>query len=88
MLKRIKTKQSNSFNITKYQEGIDENMPVDRLVALMPFHSATTEYIKAKNWAKLNTIFQVLIGAGQMLQSDYDIVNNVLKEQNVDLTTI
>jgi hypothetical protein len=76
------------FDYTTYQKRLDVAMPDDRLIVLMPYHPATMEYIKQENWTRLKVIFQGLMQAGVLLQSDYDVINGVLKEQNVDLNSI
>ena len=76
------------FDYSSYQKRLDVVMPDDRLIILMPYHPATMEYIKEENWTRLKVIFQGLMQSGIMLQSDYDVVNGVLKEQNVDLDSI
>ena len=61
---------------------------IDRIIALAPFTYTINEMIRYENWIQLKQMIQGLISGGMANQDDYNLLNSILKEQNVDLDLV
>jgi hypothetical protein len=62
--------------------------PIDRIIALAPFTYTINEMIRHENWTKLKQMILGLIQGNMATQEDYEMLNGILKEQNIDLDNI
>jgi len=62
--------------------------PIERIIALAPFTYTINEMIRYENWVQLRQMIFGLIQAGLATNVDYEMFNNILKEQGVDLDNV
>jgi len=62
-----------------------KDFTVDRIIALAPFTYTINTMIEFENWIQLKELLNGLMQAGYATNGDYNKLNKILKEQNIDL---
>jgi len=74
-----------NFSYATLLTSINSKFTGLKAIQLAPYLGAIQGYTNAQNWTGLKTFAQGLISVGIMNTDDYNLFNDALKEQNVDL---
>jgi len=83
-----KHKPKIRFDALLARKRMGELFPTGRIIALSTFAFTIQSFLETENWIKLKELFNGLLQANLAIQSDYQIMDGILKEQNIDLSKI
>ena len=77
------------FDVDQFLLGLMEAFtPLVDYSNILPFYPMVADFARAKNFVGMNMFLQGLIQDGIMTQEQFDKLNNVLLQQNIDLNNL
>ena len=62
--------------------------PITSYTDILPFYAMIADFARAYNFVGMNAFLQGLISAFLITQNEFTLLNNVLKQQGIDLTNL